>query len=546
MSLLMNASVHLVDRQVAAGLGERPAVVDPTGHLDYRTLGRRVESATSRWRAAGLRPEERVVLHAPDSSDLLVALLSVMRCGAIAVPAPTHYGADELAAVLRDCRARVLVVGAEQSGQARKLLEQARDLPDLRAVVPLDGPGFGHPGRLTSLPWAEFLQQADSAGEPTNAQPDRTTAESPALWLYTSGTTGTPKAAMHRHGSIRFVAESYGRRVLGLGAADRCFSVAKLSFAYGLGNSCFLPLSAGATTLLEPAKPTADVVFRRLAADRPTVFFGVPTSYAALLRAPEAPAGVFSSVRLAVSAGEVLPAELHRRVRDRFGVDVVDGLGSTETLHIFLSNRPGRTRPGSMGAAVPGYRLDVLAEDGSPTPADRPGTLHVRAPSTATGYWGRVEAGWEVFRGAWVNTGDLVTRGADGQYTYLGRTAEVIKSGGLWISPAEVESRLLQHPGVEQAAVVAVPDADGLDKPVACVVAATDPGPGEDELREFCRAELTAFKCPRRVLVVGALPTTGNGKLQREAVRSMVIDLLGAENPSPPDDSGHPSSGERS
>ncbi|MCG8919167.1 benzoate-CoA ligase family protein [Actinokineospora sp. PR83] len=546
MSPLMNASVHLVDRQVAAGLGERTAVVDPGGHVDYRTLGRRVESATSRWRAAGLRPEERVVLHAPDSADLLVALLSVMRCGAIAVPVPTHYGAAELAAVLRDCRARALVVGVEQGERLRELSERARDFPDLHVVVPLGGPGSDPPGRLTSLPWAEFSQQAGSAGDPADAHPDRTTADSPALWLYTSGTTGTPKAAMHRHGSIRFVAESYGRQVLGLDAADRCLSVAKLSFAYGLGNSCFLPLSAGATTLLEPAKPTADVVFRRLTADRPTVFFGVPTSYAALLRASGAPEGAFSSVRLAVSAGEAFPAELHRRVRDRFGVDVVDGLGSTETLHVFLSNRPGRTRPGSVGTAVPGYRLEVLAEDGSPAPAGLPGTLHVRAPSTATGYWGRVEAGWEVFRGAWVNTGDLVTRDADGRYTHLGRNAEVIKSGGLWISPAEVESRLLHHPGVDQAAVVAVPDADGLDKPVACVVVAADPGPGEDELREFCRAELAAFKCPRRVLVVSALPTTGNGKLQREVVRSMVIDLLGAEIPSPPGDPGPPSSGGRS
>ncbi|SDD57557.1 benzoate-CoA ligase family protein [Actinokineospora iranica] len=534
MSQSMNASAYLLDRRIEAGLGERTAVVEAGGRLDYRTLHRRVESAASQWRAAGLRPEERVVLYAADSADLLVALLSVLRCGAIAVPAPAFYTAGELAAVLHDCRARVLVVGDTQGEQTRQAL--AQDLPDLRAVVFTGEPEFRPPDRLTWFLWREFLRQAESPSGPDDAAPDRTTEDSPALWLYTSGTTGTPKAAMHRHGSIRFVAESYGRQVLGLGETDRCFSVAKLSFAYGLGNSCFLPLAAGAAAVLEPARPTAAVVARRLVADRPTVFFGVPTSYAALLREPDIAADVFASVRLAVSAGETLPAELHRRVRDRFGVDLVDGLGSTETLHIFLSNRPGRTRPGSTGAAVPGYRLRVVAEDGSPAPVGRPGTLHVRAPSAATGYWGRVAEGWRVFHGAWVNTGDLVTRGADDHYTYLGRTTEVIKSGGLWVSPAEVEAHLLRHPGVGQAAVVAAPDADGLDKPVACVVAAADASLDPDDLREFCHAGLPAFKRPCRVLVVDALPTTGNGKLRREAVRAMVIDLLAAAAASNTDD----------
>jgi benzoate-CoA ligase family protein len=290
-------------------------------------------------------------------------------------------------------------------------------------------------------------------------------------------------------------------------------------FAYGIGNTVFFPLSVGASTVLEPRRPSPDVVRERLEGTRPTLFFGVPTFYAALT-ASDVPAEAFSSVRMCASAGEPLPAPLQRRFTDRFGVQILDGIGSTEALHIFLSNRPGDIRPGTTGLPVPGYDVEVRDLFGNVLPANEPGALHVRGESIALGYWHRTDASRQVFQGEWLVTGDTYVCNDEGYYTCLGRNSDMLKAGGIWVSPAEVESRLLEHPAVREAAVVGVADADGLDKPVAVVVVGD--GADEDDLVAWCREGLAHFKAPRRVVFVTDLPKTATGKLQRFKVRDLV------------------------
>jgi benzoate-CoA ligase family protein len=315
--------------------------------------------------------------------------------------------------------------------------------------------------------------------------------------------------------------------VLGIRPDDVCYSAAKFFFAYGLGNTLTFPFSVGARSILDRQRATPARLASVLTARRPTLFFAAPTAYAAMLAAG-LPADTLASVRLAVSAGEALPADLHRRFTDRFGVPVLDGIGSTEALHIFLSNRPGRIRPGSTGEVVPGYELRIEDPGGNLVPDGEPGSLHVKGDSVATGYWCRSEVTRRVFRGEWLRTGDIYVRDADGYYTCLGRSDDVLKVAGLWVSPAEVETRLRAHPDVEQAVVVAVPDADGLDKSVACVVARPGTSPAGDALVEWCRAGLSSFKRPRHVLFLEEFPLTATGKVQRFRLREHAIAVLGA------------------
>lgn len=523
MPMPFNAASYLVDRQISRGHGGRTAVAGPRGTLTYAELGSRVRRAAAGLRAIGLRPEERVMVFSADGPEMLVMLLAAMRAGAVPVPVSTMYRRGELGELLRDSRARFLVVSADFAETAQAA---AREAPDLAGVVAIDDADV-RPGRGARVTYEELLGLG--AGE--DSGPDATHEDSPALWLYTSGTTGTPKAAMHRHANIRQVVETYGTQVLGATADDRCFSVAKLFFAYGLGNAAFFPLAAGATAVLDPARPTPASVAARLAEDRPTLFFAGPTFFAALLHSQDIADDAFASVRFAVSAGEALPGELFTRFRDRFGIEIVDGIGSTEALHIFLSNRPGAVRPGTTGTPVPGYDLQLRTADGREAPDGEPGNLFLRGPSLATGYWARTDTSRAVFQGEWLATGDIYVRDADGYYACLGRDNDMIKAGGIWVSPSEVEARLLSHPSVAQAAVVAAPDADGLDKPVACVVAAPGHTVDAEALVAHCREGLAAFKRPRHVFVFDALPMTATGKLRRYVLRSVVAERLREEDP---------------
>ncbi|MGW2523855.1 benzoate-CoA ligase family protein [Streptomyces sp. NPDC001617] len=501
MPELFNAADWLVDRHVREGDGGRTAVVTPTRSLTYEELADEVRTVAAWLRSLGVRPEERVLFCMADDIELFTGILAAFRIGAVAVPASTMLTGGELGRLVADCRSRVVLGSEEFAPVVRAAAAQA---PEVEHLVLGDD-------------W----RQSTAAG--ADGTPYPTWPDSPALWLYTSGTTGTPKAAMHRHTDIRFVAETYGRQVLGVGPEDRCLSVAKLFFAYGLGNSMFFPLAVGGTALLEPARPTPALFAKRAAADRATILFGVPGFLGALLAGLDIPDDAFATVRLGVSAGEALPARIYQGVLERFGVAVLDGIGSTELLHIFMSNRQGRVHPGSSGEPVPGYAVELRDAAGRTVDgAGVPGELYVRGESAAVGYWCRAETSRQVFLGDWVRTGDTYVRNADGTYTCMGRTNDLLKAGGIYVSPAEVEERLLAHPDVAEVAVVGARDADGLDKPVACVVPRAGSAVDAEALVAWCREGLAAFKRPRAVIGLTELPRTPTGKIRRNVLRDLV------------------------
>lgn len=521
-----NAFTYLVGGHCESEAGERVAVRG-SRTLTYGELDTLSSEVAAAYRRLGLRRDDRVMFVTSDDVEMLAGILGAFRAGVVAVPVSTMLNGAELGKVLADSGARLVVATHEYADAVSMAVAFA---PDVEFAV-LHGPGgLDTPERTTVYTWDEFHALAAEAPEEHRATVP-TDEDAWALWLYTSGTTGTPKAAMHRHANIRHVCETYGKQVLGITPDDSCFSVAKLFFAYGIGNSMFFPLSVGATTILEPRRPTPEVVRERVQGERPTLFFGVPTFYGALL-ASDIPDDTFGSVRLATSAGEPLPAPLQERFTKRFGVDILDGIGSTEALHIFLSNRPDDIHPGTTGRAVPGYEVEVRDEEGNPAPPGQPGALHVRGQSIALGYWRRTDATRQVFKGDWLSTGDTYVQSEDGFYTCLGRNTDMLKAGGIWVSPAEVESRLLEHPAVQQAAVVGVPDENGLDKPVAVVV--VEKGTSQDELVAWCRDGLAAFKRPRAVIFVEELPKTATGKLQRFKVRELLDGLPAMDTPATP------------
>jgi benzoate-CoA ligase len=523
MAEVFNATDHLVDRHLREGNGARTAVVTPTRTLTYEELSGQVRRVAAGLRALGVRPEERVLLCMADDLELFTGILAAFHIGAVAVPASTMLTAAELGSQVADSRCRVALGSAEF---APLLCAALREAPEVEQAVLTGEDGTDLPDHVRGRTWQQFLD----AGAGTDDAPYPTWPDSPALWLYTSGTTGRPKAAMHRHAGIRLVADLYARQVLGLGPGDRCLSVAKLFFAYGIGNSMFFPLAVGATALLEPSRPSPALFAKRAAADRATVLFGTPSFFGPLLAGHDVPDDAFTTVRVGVSAGEALPARMYHGMLQRFGVEVLDGIGSTEMLHIFMSNRQGRVHPGSSGEPVPGYAVELREADGRVVEADgTPGELYVRGESAATGYWCRAETSRQVFLGDWLRTGDTYVRNADGTYTCMGRTNDLLKAGGIWVSPAEVEERLLAHPDVAEVAVVGAPDGDGLDKPVACVV----PRPGRevdaDALVAWCREGLAAFKRPRAVIGLSELPRTPTGKVRRNVLRAMARDGSWAE-----------------
>ncbi len=511
-----NACEYLLDRRVAAGDGDRLAVTGVGGDFSYAALLDRVQRTASVLRDLGLQPEQRLVMFMADCPDFISVYLAAMRIGAVPVPVSTMLRADGLADLLRDSRACLLAVTPEFAPVAQDAIG---DAPELRSVLAVAG-------ALTARAGAAAVHDLDDIAAAAPSVPVYpTTADSPAFWLYTSGTTGAPKGAMHRHGSVPVVCETYGAQVLGIRRGDRCLSAAKAFFAYGLGNSVLFPLSVGACTVLDPAASKPDMIADRVRRYGATLFFAGPTFFANMLHA-QLPADAIAGVRLAASAGEALPAALYQRWTSHFGADIIDGIGMTEMLHIFLSNREGAVRPGTTGVAVPGYELKILDDQGAIVPPGTPGTLFVRGESTAVGYWSCYDASRRVFQGEWLRTGDTYVQDAAGYYACLGRTDDMLKVGGIWVSPAEVEDRLLAHPSVSQAVVVAAPDSDELEKPIAFVLL----GPGlmatEEELIEFCRAGLPSFKRPRNIVFVDSYPSTPSGKIRRGELRQTAAAVL--------------------
>ena len=532
MAQLFNASEYLLDRRLAAGDGDRLALTGPAGDLSYASLWDRVRRTAAGLRAAGVEPEQRILMVMADSPHFAVVYLAAMRVGAIPVPVSTMLRSDGIAELLRDSRARFLAVTHEFAAAAESAAAAAPELAGILADLPLP-PSGGTTYRETPGARPVHLLDDLASSAPDDSVYD-STADSPAFWLYTSGTTGTQKGAMHRHGSIPVVCETYGTQVLGIRPDDRCLSAAKAFFAYGLGNSLLFPLSAGAASVLLPPASRPDLIAETAVKYGATLFFGGPTFFANMLRAGM-PADALGGVRLAASAGEALPAALYQRWTAHFGVDIIDGIGMTEMLHIFLSNRPGSVRPGTTGVAVPGYDLKLVDEETGAAVAGSgvPGTLFVRGASTATGYWARYDASRLVFQGEWLRTGDTYVRDADGYYECLGRTGDMIKASGIWVSPMEVEARLLAHPAVAQAVVVAAPDADSLEKPVAYVVLTAGAVVTEAELIEHCREGLPSFKRPRAVVFTDGFPTTATGKIRRVELRTMAAGVLRPQGPDP-------------
>lgn len=517
MGQLFNACDYLLDRRLAAGDGERVALAGGVGDLSYAGLHELVCRTAAGLRSIGLEPEQRLLMLMADTPEFVTVYLAAMRVGAIPVPVSTMLRAEGVTELLRDSRARFLAVTPEFAAVASAAVGPAPELAGIVAAAPLDAPVPVH------------LLGDVSAAAPDESVYD-TSADAPAFWLYTSGTTGTPKAAMHRHGSVRVVCETYGAQVLGIRPEDRCLSAAKAFFAYGLGNSVLFPLSAGASAVLNAAPSRPDLIAEAAVKYGATLFFGGPTFFANMLRAGM-PADALAGVRLATSAGEALPASLYQRWTARFGIDIIDGIGMTEMLHIFLSNAPGQVRAGTTGRAVPGYDLKLVDEEsGHEVGDDVPATLFVRGASAATGYWSRYDASRQVYQGEWLRTGDTYVRDGDGYYTCLGRTGDMIKASGIWVSPMEVEARLLSHPAVSQAVVVAAHDGDGLEKPVAYVILEPGQAAGatvtEDELIEHCRTGLPSFKRPRRVIFTDSYPATATGKVRRVELRAMAATVL--------------------
>ena len=487
---------------MAGGAADRPAIVTAGGSTTYRELLALTARAGNALRALGVQPEQRVALLMPDGLEWAATFLGALRIGAVAVLFNTRLDAAAWVAMLRDSRARVLVADATLLATLRPALA---DAPHLRTVV-ATGMGAGELSALMAAASPELTAEDVSDDDM-------------AFWLYTSGTTGTPKAAIHLHRDL-LACRHYGVEVLGADARDRVFATSKLFFAYALGNALLIPLYIGGRTYLQAAWPDPASVRHVLETFAPTLFFSVPTFYRHLLRA-DLPREAFRSVRACVSAGERLPPDVYDAWRERFGVEILDGIGTSETIFMVLSNRPGKSRAGSAGTPVPGTDVRLLDTDGREVGDGEVGVLHLRTPSTSPGYWNRLDLSRRTFVGEWYRTGDLFTRDADGFYHHAGRADDLFKVAGMWVAPAEVEAALLESADVAEAGVVGAALDGGLVKAVAFVVPRTREAAAglAGLLAAHLQARLPSHKRPRQIHVVDELPRTSTGKLQRYLLR---------------------------
>jgi benzoate-CoA ligase len=507
-----NAAAHFVDRNIAEGRGAAPAFVlaDRDRVLTYADVQELANRTGNLLLELGVEREQRVLVACLDTPEFLGAFWGAIKIGAIPIPVNTLLRTADYRYFLEDSRARVAVVSAPLLAEVGPALEAGTD--SLRHVLVAGGPA----GRWLS--YEDRLARASAALAPAPTHRDE-----PAFWLYSSGSTGFPKGAVHLHHDMVVCAETYAKQVIGFTPTDRVFSIAKLYFAYGLGNAGYFPMSVGGQSILHPGRPTPELVFEVLTRHRPTLFFGVPTLYAALLAAKDLDRYDLSSLRLCVSAGEALPPELYHRWRERFGVELLDGIGTTEILHIFLSNRPGAARPGSTGRPVPGYEAVVVDDEGRSVPDGEIGNLRVRGDSTMAFYWNQHDKTRAALLGEWIQTGDKYYRDPDGYFWYCGRADDMLKVGGIWVSPVEVEATLIAHPAVLEAAVVGQEDDERLVKPKAYVVL-KDPAQASpalaDALRAFVKDRIAPYKYPRWIEFVPDLPKTATGKIQRFLLRS--------------------------
>ena len=506
-----NVAAHFVDRNVRERRGDRVAIENDAGAVSYRQLLQRTNRVGNALREAGVRREDRVVLLLLDSPEFLYSFYGAMKIGAVAVPVNTLLQPHEYEYVLNDTRAQVAVVSGELLAQIDAIPRER--LPYLRTILVTGAAGKTH----ESL--HDLMEKASD-----RLEPEPLTRDDPAFWLYSSGSTGVPKACVHLQHDMLVASRHYAEGILAMTGQDRCYSVPRLFFAYGLGNAGYFPLHVGGTTILSPGRPTPHSIFSDIERYRPTLFFSVPTNYAALLACEAKGRREFdlSSVRYAVSAGEALPAALYHRFRERFGVEILDAWGSTETLHMAIANRPGDVRPGSSGKVIPGYEAKIVDGDGHPVAQGELGNLLVKSDSTCAGYWNQHERTKDCFEGHWFRTGDKYYQDEAGYFWYAGRADDLFKVNGRWLSPVEVESALMAHPAVREAAVVARDDEAGLTKPVAYVVLHDRHKKSAQltaELQDWVARQIGGYKCPRWIEYIQELPKTATGKLQRFRLR---------------------------
>jgi len=516
-----NAAHDLIERNLAAGRGSKVAYIDDRGSYTYSELAERVNRAANALVSLDLGMETRIMLAHLDTIDFPALFLGAIKAGVMPVAANTLLTTADYRFMLEDSRVRALVVSRALLPIFEPILD---DLPFLEHVIVSDD---GHAEEVVPHKIRRSHLQSLMKSAATEFEAAPTTCDDVCFWLYSSGSTGTPKGTVHLHSSLIQTAELYAKPVLGIREDDIVFSAAKLFFAYGLGNGLTFPLSVGATTVLMAGRPTPDAVFQKLKKHQPTIFYGVPTLFGAMLASPDLPSRDEVALRVCTSAGEALPADLGRRWTAHFGSEILDGIGSTEMLHIFLSNRPGEVRYGTTGKPVPGYRVRLVDENGDEVAVGELGELQISGPSSATQYWNKRAKSLETFLGEWTRAGDKYSADADGYYTYGGRSDDMLKVSGMYVSPFEVEAAMMTHSDVLEAAVVGDIDDNGLVKPKAYVV--TNSGVPQSEqfaeaLKQHVKNKLAPFKYPRWIEFVDELPKTATGKIQRFKLRKAGND----------------------
>ncbi len=515
-----NAADYFLDRNIRQGRGHKVAVYTDERNYTYNDIQKMANKTANALRELGVRFDDRVLILMLDVPQLYAIFWGAVRIGAVPIPVNTMLTPDDYEYYLNDSRARVLVVSDALINLVREIKGDLHYLRDLIVISETQGA------------YPPFRQKYKRA--PSTIKTEFTTKDDVGFWLYSSGSTGSPKGAIHSQYDMVVASQAYGQNVLKLTEDDICFSGARLFFAYGLGNAMYLPMSAGASTVLNPHRPTPETMFRYLEKYRPTVFFGVPTLYGQMLSYKEKldrergskpdpnSNHELSSVRVCVSAGEALPVDIFMRWKERFGVSILDGIGSTEMLHIFLSNRLDDLRPGSTGKPVPGYELKIVDEEGAEVPQGEMGTLMVKGDSAAQAYWRKREKTRQTMQGEWINTGDKYYVDKDGFYYAAGRADDMLKVGGIWVSPLEVENCLSQHPAVLEVAVVGRKDDQDLVKPAAYVVLREGYSGSDqlaEELKKWALERLAKFKYPRWVEFIPELPKSATGKIQRFKLR---------------------------